>query len=279
MNVNPITPLREKRPGEEGGQVRNPIDSKVRGLVLERISQARGGLLPAAMAPQILLDLLPALESLHMEHRPRTKQKMRKVPLLRGIPIGLLSSDSEGWVNALMQFILFIPGFTDLFFFAPRSFYSFREFIDQYQSDQQQNKNPSSANGIALFRFLTFRVPDLGLHEVFQFLLRALHAKWIIHPHLKGALQTDFPTDLFVIANGMKWQLFPEPKLFCYDLDAFIELRPDGPSVNFIAYVKVQGAWYQCDDEQITLLRSNCLQAPLYRSVLSHYRRLTFGKE
>ena len=64
-----------------------------------------------------------------------------------------------------------------------------------------------------------------------------------------------------------------------YDLDAFIEHRPDGWNAgSFVAYVKIEGSWYQCDDDRITSLRSTALTVPLHRSVLLHYRRFEFHK-
>lgn len=280
VSVTPIFPLRDRNSDEGSFPARRPIDSKVRGVVLERICHARGGLLPSATAPQIVIDLLPAFESAKMEHAPREKRKsrLRKTPLLRRAPIGLRPVDPEGWLNALMQFILFVPEFAELFFFAPRSFYPFQEFIDQYHHDQQENSTLSSANGVALFRFLCLKLSSLCLHEIFQFLIRVLHPKWEIHKNIDEALEKGYSTDLFVTESSQKKQFFTGPDLFCYDLDAFIELRPDGSTVNFITYVKLEGAWYQCDDDRITLLRSTSLNIPLHRAVLLHYKRIAFGK-
>jgi hypothetical protein len=243
------------------------------------MSHAKGGLLPSASVPQIVIDLLPGFESAKMEHSSKNKRKskLRKSPLTRTVPIGLRPVDPEGGINALMQFILFVPGFAELFFFAPRSLHSFQEFIDQYHQDQQEKRTLSSANGASLFRFLSAKLPDLCLHDIFRFLIRALYPKWEIHKNLEEALEKGSPPDLFVMESTLRKQHFTKPDL-CYDLDAFIELRPDGVSANFITYVKIDGGWYQCDDERITLLRSNCLNGPLHRAILLHYKRIVFGK-
>jgi hypothetical protein len=282
VSVTPIIPVRERKP-EEGvlkDRERKPIDSKVRGFVLERISHAKGGLLPSATAPQLVIDLLPAFELAKMEHstRPKRKSKLRKVPLAKNIPIGLKPTDPEGWINAVMQFILFVPGFAELFFFSPRSFHPFQEFIDQYMQDQQDNRSISSANGVALFRFLRSKLPELCFHEIFQFLIGILHPKWEVQKNLEEAIKQGSPPDLFITESSLKKQQFIQPDL-CYDLDAFIELRPDNGKSHFIAYVKMNGSWYQCDDDRITLLRSNCLHIPLHRAILLHYKRIAFGKQ
>ncbi len=282
MNIflTPTVPSRERNREEGTVPARKPIDTKVRGFVLERISHAKGGLLPSATAPQIVIDLLPAFESAKMEYAPKEKRKpkLRRTPLARREPIGLRPVDPEGWLNALMQFIIFIPGFAELFFFAPRSFYPFQEFIDQYHQDQQEKRSLSTANGLTLYRFIASKLPNLTLQEIFQFLIRVLHPKWGMHKTAVEAFQSGYPSDIFVLESNLKKQLFTEPDFFCYDLDAFVELRPDGASVNFITYVKIDGTWFQCDDDRITLLRSNCLTVPLHRSILLHYKRLAFGK-
>jgi hypothetical protein len=177
-----------------------------------------------------------------------------------------------------MQIILFIPGFAELFSFAPRSFYPFQEFIDQYHCDQQEGRTLSLANGAALFRFLTLKLPGMSLHEILQFLIRALHSKWELRKSIEEAVEKGFPSDVFVTENSLKKQFFTKADLFCYDLDAFIELRPDGTAISFIAYVKVEGTWYQCDDDRITQLLSNNLNIPLHRATLLHYKRIAFGK-
>ncbi len=278
ISVTSIFPSKDRNPEEESfPQVRKPIDSKVRGFVLARISHAKGGLLPSATAPQIVIGLLPAFENAKRERTPRERRKnrLRKAPLIRRAPIGLRPMDGEGWFNALMQFILFIPGFAELFFFAPRSFYPFQTFMDQYHQDQQENKDVSSANGGVLFRLLSLKLPLLNLPEIVQFLLRMLHPKWNVQKNIEEALKGELSSDLFVTESPKKKQLFTEPNL-CYDLDAFIELRPDGTAGNFIAYVKFEGIWYQCDDDQITQMRSNHLHVPLHRAILLHYKQIVF---
>lgn len=279
--VTPVTPVnREKKSTRDDFfQQRKPIDTKVKGVVLERISSAKGGLLPSASSPQLIIDLLPAVESVKMDQPPRNKKrtKLRKTPLPCGVPLGLHPADPEGGVNSLMQFILHIPGFAEHFFFAPRSFAPFHEFIDQYHHDQQENRPLSSANGLPIFRFLTHKVPDLCLLDIFQFIIHSLQTQWQIHPNLNQALEKGLLLDLFVTESSQKRQLFISQELG-YELDAFIELRPDGVFAHFFVYVKVQGSWYQCDNERITQLRSNNLALPLSRAILLHYKRIAFGK-
>jgi len=289
MYIPPIEPTRERQREEMRSANAKPVDSKVKGFVLERIAQAGGGaLLPSATAPQIVLDLLPAFDA-KMEHAKRSKQKTksRKSPLVRMIPIGLRPVDLEGWINAFMQFVLFVPSFSELFFFAPRSFQPFRDFMDQYHLDQQEGRSLSSVHSLSLVRCLSAKFPlprimgEERFYQILYALMDELHPNWEIYPDLEGALQTGRPQDLLIAPRKEALptkQFFTQPDSFCYDLDAFIELRPDGAAANFITYVKIDGGWYQCDDERITLLRSNCLSVPLNRSILLHYKRIAFSK-
>lgn len=281
ISVNPIFPFRERNP--ERGPLRENVvvDSKVKGLVLEKISQARGGLLPSASAPQVVIDLLPAFDTgkIHPFKKKKPQCKVRKTPLPRLAPIGLMPVDPEGCINAIMQFILSIPGFAESFYFAPRSFYPFLEFIEQYIQDQQETNSTSSADGSILFRFLTHRLEDMSLDGIFQYLLRSLYLSWEIHANLGEALQNGRPPDVFLSEKSTKKQIFTQPDLCCYELDAFIELRSDNVNVNFVTFVKVDGSWYQCDDSRITQLRSNQLNGCLQRSVLLHYKRLNLTSQ
>jgi hypothetical protein len=281
LSVTPIS-LSKDREFNEGGRrpQSSPIDSKVKGVVLDLICNAKGGLFVSASAPQIVMDVLSAVESVEFEYglKEKRKSKLRKAPLIRKPPIGLRPVDEEGWLNALMQFILFIPGFAEDFFFAPKSFYPFQEFIDQYHFDQCENRSLSRASGRCLYRFLALKLSCFSLHEVFEFILQTVRPKWKIHITAEEALEKRGERDLFIAQRCLKRQFFTEKELFCYDLDAFIELRPDGPRVYFIAYVKVEGVWYQCDDDRITQWRSNSLNVALNRAVLLHYRRVDFRK-
>lgn len=279
LSVNPIAPLRDRN--REAGatiQARNPVDSKVRGFVLERIAHTKGGLLPSASAPEIIIGLIPGFESGKMEYASRSKKKAkhRRTPLARRAPIGLLPVDPEGWLNALMQFILYVPGIAEGFYFVPRSFYPIQEFIEHYIQDQQENQPVSTADNRALFRFICLKFPSFGLNEIFQYLIYLLQPKWEVHNQLVDALRVGESRDLFVKQSSLKKQIFADTGL-CYDLDAFIEMRPDGLKVNYIAYVKMDGIWFQCDDERITQIRSDSLTLPLQKSVLSHYKRISFG--
>jgi hypothetical protein len=309
-----------------------PTDSKVKGLVLERIAQAtvvgRAALLPSATAPRIMVDLLaalavPAIEMARREQpielMPRTR--ISKRPLVKRAygkkaPIGLRRCEPHGWINAWIQFLLSIPTLPELFSFVPRSFEPFREFVDQYAFDQQENRPVSFASGAALVRCLMGSLPNplfknVDLYEILKGAFKAMF------PHIRAANLSDaivFHTerhlvwnaggsttfdeemdriikmgcpDIFIAIKGsdpascrvVKRQFVSQPDWHFYDLDAFIEHRHDGKNnAIFVAYLKVDGSWYQCDDERICSLRSSSLSVPLHRGVLLHYKRFAFGK-
>ncbi len=272
VSVSSISFSSPHKKSEGGVSSECEVDSKVKGLALAKISTTRqGGLLPLAAAPQVVIDLLPVfgLAKKGGASRSKRRPRYRKVPLAKSMPIGLRLADPEGWVNALMQFILFVPDFAELFFFAPHS-WPFQEFIDQYHLDQQEGRFVSAADGNALLHFFKGRLLEVSLHEVFQFLACTLCPRWQLQESLETGMALGLLPDLFVM-QGSKRQAFISTGQ-CYDLDAFIELRPDGNFVGFVAYVKVGGVWYQCDGDRITQMRSNCLAIPLIRAVLLHYR-------
>lgn len=273
FSVNPISSLKERK-RQEGTVLgaRNPTDYRILELMLERIHLIRRGVLSAQ---QVTLHLPIRYQMGKMKNGTKEKRKLRlkKAPLARRAPIGLPTIDSEGWFNALIQFILYIPGLAELFSFVPRSLSPIQEFIDQYYQDQQENRPVSSANGSLLYRFLSFKFPDFHFLELFQYFLLLLQPKWEVQPQLK---ETAIGEDLFVTQRFLKKQFFASSG-DCYDLNAFIERRPDGEGVNYIAYVKVDGCWYQCDDERITQFRSDALALPLQRGSIAHYKKISCG--
>lgn len=269
FSVTPIFPIRERAPDEEQkSEWRQVRDSRVQGFVLERIGQTTGALFPSACAPQIV-QFFYANEG----HKER-KNKLRKTPLPRKTPIGLMPADLEGRVNALMQFILYVPGFADCFSIAPRSLFPIQEFIDRYHQDLVEGRACSNASKLA--PLLELKFPHFSIREVIDALFQLLKPKWQVQRTLQEALYKPRTADLFLSVSGLKKQLYVEPAQY-YDLDAFIERRPDGPRINYIAYVKVDGCWYQCDDERITHLRSDLLALPLERSTICHFRQVLIG--
>jgi hypothetical protein len=276
VSITSVFPTRERLPEEETFRICKLVESKVLDFVFERISHAKGGLFPSITAPQNVIDLLPDFEVTKAQHMLREKRKaiLCKAPPIRKVPIGLKSVDPEGWINALMQFILFVPGFSELFFFAPHSYRVFREFIDQYDHDQQQQLALSSANASLIFQLLVSKLASLNLMDVFRFITQVLHTGWEVCKSLEEAVVKGFKNDLFVTETESKRSFFVQLDRYYYDLDVFVEQRPDGALKNFIAYVKVGGGWYQCDNERIVQLRSNQLEVPLHRAVLLHYKRI-----
>lgn len=318
--------------------------TKIKEIVLERISlsASRSALLPTATAPRVLIDLLAPF-SLSSENSRKNnqeffstvdsqKQKSGKTFLGKMIPIGLHRKnkfcffENRIWINpfnALMQFVLFLPSFGDLFFFAPHSFHPFKDFIDQYKVDQQENKTVSSANTASLVRCAMRKLPlflfqnKIDLYAILQHLIQALfptlpsllsskvgsyfpdslafHPEWhLVWDVKKGKTLDEIiqqkwnekAQEVLVSVKGVegsfcnliKKQFFTPSDWFCYDLDAFIEMRPDHGGVNFVTYLKLDGGWYQCDDEKVVRLRSNSLNVPLCRSILLHYKRIEFGR-
>ncbi len=323
--VPPIQPtgdsFREK-PRLFSPEKNRKTDSKVKGLVLEKIGDAaeqegKTGLLLSATAPRIKVDHLaslavPALLAEKEEERielipsnRQSKPAILKREFGKKIPIGLIRCEPHGWINAWMQFLLFIPGIPDLFCFAPRSFDAFREFVDQYLVDQCRNRPISSANGASVVKCLLKTMPpqlfhdqnNIDLYELLKAFFNSIFPSAVLHPdrhlvwdmngksfeeEIQKKIQLN-PPEIFIATQGVQphgyrsiqRQFFTPSRAHYYDLDAFIERRLDGRNgAMHVAYVKVDGSWYQCDDERITALRSTALSEALYRTVLFHYRKI-----
>lgn len=273
LSVAPISQVREREQKRPKSEENLPIDSKVRGFVLERIGSVRGALLPSASAPQIISLLLPGYEGGKMEFIQKKRKKgIRKTPYLRKVPIGLMSVDPEGWVNALMQFLIYVPGFAEGLVFAPKSLMPIQEFIDQYFIDIQEGRSVSFADGGALWKLFVSRFPNQSLRDIFESLTHLIKPRWELLKSYIEALKNGRAADLFLTATHLQKQLCIAHQYF--DLNAFIEKRPDGKRVNYIAYVKLDGCWYQCDEMRVTQIRSDILGPSLERSVLSYYRKV-----
>jgi hypothetical protein len=269
--ANPILPVNEPHYQESNPHwLRKPHSAKILSFVLEVIVHLRGGLPPSSSDPETIQNFLLGLRPIKNGDKPRSQ--LKKAPFNKHIPIGLTPIDREGWFNALMQFILYIPGFAEAFHFVPRSLFPVREFIDCYHRDQQENRSVSSANGTHVFEYLRRKLPNFHFYEAFLYFLSLVHRDWRVYALLQEAIQVT-SADIFVKESSPKKQFFTEMGL-CYELDAFIELRVDESQVNYVAYIKTEGQWYQCDDVRITQMRSDNLRVPLSRAILSHFRRI-----
>ncbi len=275
LPIPPIFPLNERNRDAATLLVHKPVDSKVRGVVLERMGQTRGALLSSAMAPQIVTFLFPEAKGGKQAEWKHKKQKhrLRKAPWSRKAPIGLMPVDSEGWVNALLQFILYVPGFAEAFAIAPRTLFPIQECIDQYHHDVAEGKGVSAA-GSHLYRLFAIHFPQHSLCEVAASLMRLLMPQWTIYHSLTEAMSQPRLADLFLAAGHLQKQIHTQQY---YDLDVFIEKRPDGARAHYVTYVKVEGCWYQCDNDRITQLRSDLLTLPLQCAILAHYRQVHIG--
>jgi hypothetical protein len=347
MKIPAVSSVVDHFPGHSGSlrqpDEKDNSVSKVRGLALEKMgfpahrAAHRGGLLPAFPSPQtriecwiecLIANALPSaalaatLAQEKADLRPAMKERRKAKRVLRRplagekpLPIGLESredapQEEKIWVNpfnALMQLLLFLPGFEELFSFAPRNLRPFQEFADQYRLDQEDNEAVSSASPLPLIQYALRKWPKkwcrsgFSFYELLQNVLKALlpfsppdpgsnslpekHLVW--HPKKEGSLREAIqrkansrPMEMFVAIEG-KAAIAAPKQVFAasfqeayYELDAFVELRSAEPIPSFIAYLKTGEGWCQCDDERIAFFRSDALQAALGRAVLLHYRRI-----
>lgn len=325
--ITPVKPIQEyygqKKPADEmPTALRNPIDSKIQGMVQLQIHNlAPCALLASATSPRVVMDLIPgiALPS-YSRGRPNkaarkvysSSKPMRKIKGAYQVPIGLGRCNLYPPLNAILQLLLFLPSFRDAFSFAPRSYQQMVEFIDQYSTDQEKKLRISLADSNLLLPLLQQKMKEsifqaqLDKVDVKEFLCSlvqqvferttpplsgflAFHPEWNISwdSRLPFSIAIDLPLrppEFFVTVESnhsescpiIPRQFFIQPERYCYDLDAFVEYRPDGESGqgDYITYLKAEGTWYQCDDDRISPLRSTQLNMPLNRCILLHYKRI-----
>ena len=277
---------------------------------MEMISERtqKGSLLLSPQAPNIVFGVMTEFcrfqDSSAVRIRPRLKKKGAST-----IPLGIARPSHFFWINALIQFIIFIPDIRRMFALVPHSLLPFGRFIDCYL-DELTDQSVTSAKSQYLVDCLCsiFSLEMLTKKSApFDVLLSCMKLLQDHTVYLGSNLLAFYPERILRFSaqdlseNG--WfeedleKLFsvPPPELLIYlqaenskparrmfifgeafELDAFIGYRPDRDgSKRCITYLKVEGTWYQCDDLRITPLRSVHLQTALTRSFMFHYRYLS----
>jgi hypothetical protein len=267
--------------------------------------------LPEAFASKIMMDVLSSMAEQVQDQNPSERRfqiqgkKPRDGEFLA--PIGLRSSDSYPWINAWMQFLIHLPKFTELISFVGKSFNPFRVIVDQYMVDQKSGLGVSIADSSSLISCLLKIYPvclsrfsnPIDFCEIFRFFFKSLfspialgrnmlfcdsivfHPEWFVvldnQDHMQKVLASH-PSEIMIaftkdtLCRPQRQYFLNKGRCF-YDLDAFIESRPDPKGVHYITYVRIDGIWYQCEDEKIRYISSRTVNVPLSRGVIFHYRR------
>jgi hypothetical protein len=148
-----------------------PTDIKIRDLIMPRISLPsvkEGSLLASATAPNVVIpasNVTKNEENFFIMPRRRRPLLVPSRTALPGkyFPIGLNRCDEHCWINALMQFLLFVPSLREIFSFTPQSLYPFNKFIDQYFHDVEEKRSISQADSLEVMRCLLGKFPKLFL--------------------------------------------------------------------------------------------------------------------
>lgn len=326
------------------------INTKIHDLAIATIPTCNFGIicghLIAAVDPKIVLNFLPkginldflkkkrkdsAKEKFFIEKHPDDYQLKRILHEVKEhIPIGIQTNLYCNWVNALMQFLIFIPSLRKMFNYTPKSFSCFNDFIDTYICDREEKKAIASITTNSIFEFLLRRFSLKGCYqndvmdlyfvikEIMKLIpthldlfyddtkggdLLALHPSWQIQVDSEDSIfdeeikknfhlrKDKLPFELLVsyswfIKNPSIKDRKCKPSMLLffedgsyYELDSFIEYRPDDcQSGGYLAYLKINGMWFQCDDDRVRQIRSNNLPIVLSRSFLFHYRKIVLNE-
>ena len=374
MNIEPIQPESlcdnhllkdESTIGDRLGldKFSNVLNHKISGLAQSKIPQNTSQILcehHVVAAPQVMLNILlkksfkinffdkkKKKESCFIttpkkQKKPKEDYHLKKEKSLsrnkKLVPIGILPFDSNRWINALLQFILFVPSLRMMFDYTPKSFASFNDFIDIYLNDQKAGKYITTAPVSPIDRMFSkcigkckffkndvvsiFGILDVIMKSVSSLddvtemdLMRdgnlSLFPEWRISVEKENVDLQEyigkqlskqfhekhfFPYELLIDFN---WFSHKEKRenIQCrasmvlnfyedmfvskrYDLDAFVEFRPDEfGAATYITYVKINDSWFQCDDMRIKQISSDNLKIALSRSFLFHYKKMRFPKD
>lgn len=318
--ITPISAAAGKE--KEGRHQRAPakptaIDLRVQDLISGKVSLPRvkeSSLLATAVDPSQRMVLHSGAETSHqVEWEPRNKGKEPRLPggSSNYIPIGLKRCEAYPWINALMQFLLFLPTCREVLSYLPKSLQGVREFADRYSYDLEAKSSVSFADGFQAAGSLLNKFPNLfrendtivNLDEALQLIWKSASSirperpswqmLWDSSEGIEVLLAQEETRTAFEWLVGLKQLYDCNPQeLFrgaCLErqyllkqdhsymeMDAFIEVRPDeGRKVGYYTYMKLGGTWVQCADEKVSFLRgSRSLEMPLQRGVLFHFRRV-----
>lgn len=311
LRATPVSSAPEKERQKEPDKA---VDRKVRKLIslagsIPRVKE--GSLLATAVDPSRQILHTGKQTNHQVEWEERKKNKDSRFFLAQGvIPIGLKKCDSYPWINALMQFLLFLPTCREILSYIPKSLQGIKEFADRIISDAEGKRSISTGDGLYAASCLLNRFPELfkgedqivNLDEAVQRLwasasLRPERPNWQLLWDSSKRFEDLFSKES--VAAAFEWLIGLQQLYECsshelfqgeclqrhyllkethsyMEMDAFIEARPDeGKKIGYFAYLKVGGTWVQCADEKISRLKSSrSLELPLQRGILFHFRRI-----
>ncbi|MFA5250410.1 MAG: hypothetical protein WC371_03250 [Parachlamydiales bacterium] len=290
---------------------REPLDNKIQLLALKQLPDlmfAGSGVFFSVMKMSSAL-IRAALGKRHrLLEEKNCPSAVRSLPGEEFLPIGLKPNPYALWLNAFLQFVLFVPSLRVLFDYTPKSFLPFNRFIDCYFADRKEGKTACSFDTLLLLEALSecFQKSFAFFKEFFDLsgLLEQIKtAAGMARSGLKNGLckkelaeiSSDdlenfflpgpFPAALltkqkypFERKKHLPKQLFL-PNGVLYELSAFVEYRADFLTEgSYLAYLKPGGLWYQCDDLRIVQMRSEYLQTAINRALILYYKKVELGQ-
>jgi hypothetical protein len=137
----------------------NKTDNKIKDLALEKFARQYFGLICGHLVTKdhsrLVLGMFPELFNKTSEKNNLLRFEKKKAPFVfdkkrfvneKVFPIGINTNTYNNWINALLQFVIFIPSLRGMFDFTPSSLLPFCFFIDRYLYDSFNNKFITNAN-------------------------------------------------------------------------------------------------------------------------------------
>jgi hypothetical protein len=209
------------------------VNHKVRQLALRQIALRRNtihcGRLVASSSSESLMEIFPDVFGSKTKKKKALFFNANLLPMRQDFsyrekqlpPIGISGNEKNSWMNALLQFAIFVPSIRAMFDYLPPSFSEFMRFIDLYHLDQIKNKMLTSAHSEALVERLLERFPlsfFLRGEEIDLSLVLKRMMEFFLPP-----METNKTSNL--LAYRPEWQLEVEEKqlLSFSSLDSFLQ--------------------------------------------------------
>lgn len=247
-------------------------DQRILTLVLQTmhlLEEEGSGLLASACAPQVVLQKVLGKKQIP-EH-----QISKKI-----YPLGIYPNSKICWLNACLQLIAFISSLLQWTYFLPKRFDLLKDFIEKYRQNLTKQEAIDSISSQFIEQLKVDRTDPV--FSFFSLLKETIPTPLQIPFFLENPIQAMIKDEFFIYLTNLcaNHHLFYTFQDEFYELTAFIEVRKDNEEMTYLAYLKIDGKWFQCEDHRIRSFSARNLKIALEGAVFCYYKKaqLTFQK-
>ena len=128
--------------------------------------------------------------------------------------VGISPNSFNSWINAFMQFVLFVPSISSIFNFLPNSFNVFIKFLDEYKEDLLDGFDTTSATTENLIKSLYEKFPNqmqnierdkfIDFSKVLDFFFKLIPKKSFLKNLQFSNLLSLYPERFLIVKNFIK---------------------------------------------------------------------------